>query len=177
MDRLRVVIDTSSLISYVLTKGSIMRQIIRAWERGDFDLLMSPALETELLSVLERPKIRSRVGEAPRLLGTIHKFALVVPKHPLFLGACRDVKDDKFLGCAVAGQAHYLVSSDNDLLILKRYQDVCILNPGQFLIALQLAQLSIDQIQKQYSVSTLQTIQTTLCLEKSTLSKLKTALS
>ena len=155
-----------------------MCQIVRAWEQGDFDLLISPALETELLTVLERPKIRSRSGEAHDwLLGRLNKFALIIPEHPLFLDVCRDVKDDKFLGCAVEGQAHYLVSSDNDLLILKRYQDVCILNPGQFLVALQLAQLSIDQMKKQYSVNTLQTIQTTLCLEKGTLSKLTTALS
>jgi putative PIN family toxin of toxin-antitoxin system len=173
MNELRVVIDTSSLISYAITRGSIMRRIMFAWEQNEFDLLLSSVLEAELLDVLARPKIRSRSrNRSARLLEELSKFAVIIPEHPRFLDVCRDAKDDMFLGCAVTGMAHYLVSSDNDLLILRRYEDVCILNPGQFLAALQLARLSVEQIQKQYNADTLQTIRNNLCLEKETLAKL-----
>jgi hypothetical protein len=52
--------------------------------------------------------------------------------------ACRDPKHDRFLAHAVEGAAHYLVSSDRDLLEIRRYRGVAIINPGQFLLALEL---------------------------------------
>ena len=63
---LRVVIDTSSLVSYVLTQGKLMRQVVAHWRnvvhstgsgRG-FTLLSSPATRAELADVLVRPAIR-----------------------------------------------------------------------------------------------------------------------
>ena len=46
-----------------------------------------------------------------------------------------DPRDDGVLACAVEGEAHYLVSSDPRLLDIGRYEEVCIVNPGQFLLA------------------------------------------
>jgi len=43
----------------------------------------------------------------------------------------RDPGDDKFLECAVAGRADYIVSADADLLTLRAVQEIPILNvPG-----------------------------------------------
>jgi hypothetical protein len=52
--------------------------------------------------------------------------------------ACRDPRDDKFLAYAAEGASHYLVSSDRDLPEIRRYRGVAIVNPGQFLLALEL---------------------------------------
>ena len=40
---LRVVIDTSSLVSYVLTRGDLMRRVVAHWRAGTFTLLSSSA--------------------------------------------------------------------------------------------------------------------------------------
>lgn len=45
---------------------------------------------------------------------------------------CRDPADDKFLECAVAGGAHYLVSADADLLSLGEIQEIPILDAAAF---------------------------------------------
>jgi len=136
---LRVVIDTSSLVSYVLTWGELMSRIVAHWRAGDFTLLSSPATRAELAGVLARPAIR-QLATAPldELVQGLERFSEHVPGALEISGACRDPKDDKFLACAVEGDAHYLVSSDRDLLDMRRHRDVAIVNPGQFLLALEL---------------------------------------
>ena len=44
-----------------------------------------------------------------------------------------DPADDKFIECALAGGAGYIVSSDWDLLELGRYRGVRIVRVGEFL--------------------------------------------
>jgi len=45
----------------------------------------------------------------------------------------RDPKDDIFLACAEVGKAQYIVSEDNDLLVLNPYQSIQIVNVLDFM--------------------------------------------
>jgi predicted nucleic acid-binding protein len=49
----------------------------------------------------------------------------------------RDPKDDIFLATALEAQAQYLVTEDNDLLVLHPYETIRILNALDFLHVLQ----------------------------------------
>jgi len=51
---LRVVIDTSTLVSFALTAGDITRQIIGAWRAEEFTLLTTPATRDELTGYQRR---------------------------------------------------------------------------------------------------------------------------
>ena len=44
----------------------------------------------------------------------------------------RDPKDDAVVACAVEGEADYIVSGDQDLLVLGRYETVQVVTPRQF---------------------------------------------
>jgi len=46
---------------------------------------------------------------------------------------CRDEKDNKFLEVAINGKADYLITGDNDLLVLRPFQDVKIMTVNEFL--------------------------------------------
>ena len=46
---------------------------------------------------------------------------------------CRDQDDDKFLEVAIGGGAQYIVTGDDDLLVLHPYQEIQILKPKEFL--------------------------------------------
>ena len=46
---------------------------------------------------------------------------------------CRDEKDNKFLEVAINGRADYLITGDNDLLVLRPFQDVKIMTVNEFL--------------------------------------------
>ena len=53
----------------------------------------------------------------------------------------RDPKDDKFVACALAGNAGYVVTLDRDILALG-LDSVRMLTPGEFLVALRDAGLT-----------------------------------
>jgi len=59
-----------------------------------------------------------------------HWAQLVTPT--VTIRRCRDSDDDKFLECAVAGAADYLVSADDDLLSLGAIEGIPILDVPTF---------------------------------------------
>ncbi len=63
-------------------------------------------------------------------LGTISE--IVVPLHSLEVIKA-DPDDNKFIECAVTGQAIYIVSQDADLLRLGQYENIKIVNVQTFL--------------------------------------------
>ena len=171
---LRVVVDTSSLVSYVLTGGEIMRRVVAHWRADDFVLLTSPFIRAELAGVLARPSIRGLSAlSLDELVRGLERFSEPVAGALDLSGACRDPKDDKFLACAVEGSALYLVSSDRDLLDMRRVQEVCIVNPGQFLLALQLYEHSPEEMAAHFAPQTLHDILNTICLDPTTEARLK----
>lgn len=173
---LRVVIDTSSLVSYVLTRGEIMRQVVAHWRASDFRLLSSPATRAELGAVLQRARIR-RLAVAPldELALGVERFSHHVPGNLDLAVPCRDPKDAKFLLCAVEGEAHYLVSSDRDLLDIGRWRGVAIVNPGQFLLALELYGLEPVAMVERFELEALRGIQETVVLEPGTAARVEEA--
>ncbi len=179
---LRIVIDTSSLVSYVLTQGELMRRVVAHWRAGTFTLLSSPATRAELASVLAsvlaRPSIR-QLATAPldELARGSERFSEYVPGALDISGAGRDPKDDKFLAGAVEGQAHYLVSSDRDLLDMRRYRDVAIVSPGQFLLALELYPMEASALAARFGRDVLADIQDSVSLEPATAARVAEALA
>ena len=45
----------------------------------------------------------------------------------------KDPRDDKFIRCALAANAIYIISGDQHLLTLKSYQKIKILSPADFI--------------------------------------------
>ncbi|MBX3055396.1 MAG: putative toxin-antitoxin system toxin component, PIN family [Anaerolineae bacterium] len=58
--------------------------------------------------------------------------SLIVPPPPPLPGVTRDPKDDPVVACAVAGNADYVVSGDQDILALHVYGAVRMVTPAQF---------------------------------------------
>lgn len=58
--------------------------------------------------------------------------AEVTPGQLQLPGVTRDPKDDAVVACAKEGQADYIVSGDQDLLVLDSYEGIQIVTPQQF---------------------------------------------
>ena len=68
MTPLRVVLDTNLLVSYLLTQGKTMTQIINYWENGDIIVVVSPAIVEELAEVVQRPRLKRQMTVAPQVI-------------------------------------------------------------------------------------------------------------
>lgn len=133
MSALRVVLDTNLLVSYLLTQGKTMSRIIDYWKAGDIAVIVSPAIVEELVEVVQRPRLRQQMIADPRILVDLLSSEAIHISGDLALpGASRDAKDDKFLACAVEGEATYIVSGDKDLLSLENFRGVAIVRPADF---------------------------------------------
>ena len=175
---LRVVIDTSSLVSYVLTRGDLMRRVVAAWQAGEFMLLSSAATSAELAAVLARPTIQAlTMAPLEDLARGVERFSEHVPGTLELPGACRDPKDVKFLECAVEGHAHYLVSSDHDLLDLCTFRAIAIVSPGQFVLALELYPMEVSELTARFSRNILADIHAAVPLEAGTAGRVAQALA
>jgi len=128
-----VVLDTNLLVGYLLTQGKTITRIIDYWENGDIIVVVSPAIVEELAEVVQRPRLRQHMTVDPQVIINLLLSDAIQTRGDLaFPGASRDPKDDKFLACAVEGEAAYLVSGDEDLLSLKQFRDVLIVSPADF---------------------------------------------
>lgn len=128
------VFDTNVLISALIFPSTVPAQALhRALAQGN--LAISQACWDELEEVLDRPKFRKYLSSddlevALTRLQTMCLF--VFPTHSL-TGMCRDDNDTKFLEAAVEANAKFLVTGDNDLLVLRDFQSIMIVTPAQFL--------------------------------------------
>jgi putative PIN family toxin of toxin-antitoxin system len=137
---IRVVLDTSVLIRYLIKPSAATRELIEGlWIHDDVQVVTSPELVAELESVLRRDALKRfiRPEEGQALLDVLCVKAEMLPLLGPIPPFTRDPKDDKFVACALAGQVSYLVTTDNDILSLKSLSGVQMVTPYELLQALQ----------------------------------------
>lgn len=137
---IRVVIDSSVLIRYLLKPSRATRELIeQTWLEEKIEVVTAPELMQELADVLARPKIRRFVmqDEATALIEALTLLGTILPPLGPIPPYTRDSKDDKFVACAMLGDAQYLITYDEDLLVLGAVATVEILTPEVFECRLQ----------------------------------------
>ncbi len=129
---MRAVVDVNVLISGVLSAKGSSAEILRASRDGQFELVVSELLLAELKRTLAYPKLRKRIppGKATAFVNWVRAQGSFAedPASPPPVGS-RDPDDDYLLALAINRRA-YLVSGDQDLLVLS--DDLPILTPAQF---------------------------------------------
>jgi uncharacterized protein len=124
----RIVIDTNILVASAYHRASASRRIIDAVERGEFELVLSSAIQREYDRIIPRA-IRMR-SEITRLGAIIVSGTRVNPKaNPR---VTEDHEDDKFLAAALAGSAEAVITSDPHLLAADGYHGIRVLRPSDF---------------------------------------------
>lgn len=92
-------------------------------ELGAVGLYVSPEILAEVRDVLARSRVRQRFPALTdqlvgRFLAALEERAIVVSEVPRAFQFDRDPKDEPYINLAIAAQANYLVSRDNDILDL-----------------------------------------------------------
>ncbi len=117
---LRVVFDTSTVISALAFPNGQISWLRRHWRDGECIPLLSNFGASELSRVLNYPKFRLSTNQQRELLDDYLPYCEVVELTENCPVNCRDPKDQPFLDLAQAGRAAVMVSSDKDLLVLAR---------------------------------------------------------
>lgn len=130
----RVVVDTNVIISAVVFGGN-PAQIITMGGTKAVELYLSQHILQEVAGVL-RKKFSWSPKQTRRTIEVLQRAASVVkPTERIFIA--RDEDDNAVLECAMAAQADYLISGDEDLLVLKENAGTKIVSPTQFIAFIQ----------------------------------------
>lgn len=129
---MRTVIDTNVFVSSFF--GGNPRKVIDLWKNGNVTLCLSRAILDEYVEVFKRLDLE----EEPEMKELLEIFAgghgvlftMDTPKLDVIL---QDPDDNKFIECAVALKALFIVSGDKELLKVSDYMGIRILTPRDFL--------------------------------------------
>lgn len=137
---IRAVIDTNVLIRYLIKPSAAIKELIEVYWLGDqVQMVIAPELIAELEGVLGRDDIRALIQplEGRVLLETIYLKAEILPSLGEIPSYTRDPKDDKFIACALIGDAGYVITVDKDLLVLETLSGSRMVTTYEFVAALK----------------------------------------
>ena len=131
---MRVVVDTNVFISSLLNTKGNPRKVIDLWRLEKITLCISKEILAEYFAVLRRFGM-SEEPEGGELVQLFQKRynQVFLTSVPTILAISEDPADNKFIECAAAADAKYIISGDRHLLNLKVFRGIRILPPTEFL--------------------------------------------
>jgi putative PIN family toxin of toxin-antitoxin system len=123
------VVDTSTLMAARWKPGSASDRILELCLKGRVQALVSPGVERENRHILA--KVNPPEAFQKRLEAFFTSARTI--QHGPVLRVAEDPDDDKFIECAVAGKADYIISADRHLLDLDGYENIRSCRAGAFL--------------------------------------------
>ncbi|MHB1865281.1 MAG: putative toxin-antitoxin system toxin component, PIN family [Candidatus Saccharimonadales bacterium] len=125
---MRIVYDTNVIAPILLRRGEILKLKHRV-KYDNVTVITSEFILDELAEVL-RLRLGMTKQRAKANSRAFIKIAQVV-KPTIVEPVTRDPDDDYVLATAVTGKANYLVTLDEDLLVLKVYKGIRIIKPSE----------------------------------------------
>lgn len=128
---MKAVFDTNILIAAFLTEGLCSGLLIRARKQA-FNLVLCDDIIREFEGSLVK-KFKLTSTDISEISAIVSEAASeILHKLNPIPNICRDPNDDMIIACAIDAAADYIVTGDEDLLILKRYKDIVMINPRNF---------------------------------------------
>ncbi len=120
----KAVVDTNVFVSGLITEAGYPYQLIKQLETDSFILVNSQTLRRELEEVLRRTKFSALLTEKKivALLRLVDVTSVIFSPLSTLPVEVRDPKDRIVLATALGGRADYLVTGDQDLLVLNGHR-------------------------------------------------------
>lgn len=138
---MRVVLDSNVVISSYLNASGNPARIRAEYREQAFEGVVSDALLDEYRQVLSYPRLIALHSmteqEIADQVDGIRHASIVAPLGEISNVVPEDPADNAVIATALAGEAEYIVSGDDDLRRLSRYQGIRVLSPAAFVALLE----------------------------------------
>jgi uncharacterized protein len=128
---MRVVFDTNIFISALAIPGSLAEKAVSRIIEGRDELVISPDIIKEVLSVLSLKFGRDREALSHVAVILSELGELVEPKQTVRV--LKDEPDNRILECATFGKADIIVTGDKEMLRLREHMGVKIASLREYL--------------------------------------------
>lgn len=135
--KLRAVVDTNLFISGLFGRDSLSARLQDLWINREFELVTSIEILKEVSRVLRYPRIRQKFNPKEetlkRFFRLVFRKALITKDIYKTDRIADDPSDNKFLSCALEGEADYIISRDPHLRNVKQFHGINIVDVKTFL--------------------------------------------
>jgi len=135
---LKAVVDTNLIISAILSSRGASSKLIDWLTREEdyFRLVISQPIWDEYTTVADWLIPKSHQPEKSRVFAVLRVYADWIEPN-ITLDSCHDISDNRFLECAVSGNADYLVTKNIRHFPYKHFGTVRIVRISKFLAVLE----------------------------------------
>jgi len=128
---LRVVYDSNVIVSAALKPGSLPASLVSLAMTRRVRLFVSLAILEEYEAVLKRPKFRLDPKRVEAFLRNLRKAAARV-RPSRRVSEAPDEADNRFLECALAARADFLVTGNKKHFPLPEFEGTKVVSPAEF---------------------------------------------
>ena len=128
----KIILDTNLWISFLISKK--FTQLDKLIENKQITLIFSDELIGEFVDVVSRSKFEKYFSknDIEKILHYFEHYGKLI-KVKSDIKICRDEKDNFLLNLSVDSKADYLITGDNDLLVLDKIERTQIINFLEFI--------------------------------------------
>lgn len=136
-----IVLDSNVVVSSYLNASGNPAKILAAFRTLAFEVVVSDPLLEEYQRVLSYPRLcrlhSMTDQEIADLVEGIRHTSVVVQLAEIPNVIPEDPADNMVIATAIAGEAEYIISGDDDLHRLSTYQGIRVLSPAAFVALLE----------------------------------------
>ncbi|KAF0145504.1 MAG: hypothetical protein FD156_785 [Nitrospirae bacterium] len=126
---MRVVLDSNVIIAAFAARG-LCSEVFEVCLSGH-SIVISEHILSEVKINLTK-KVRLPESVVKDIIGYLRDEAERVKPRELADSPCRDKDDNIIIGTALSGNAEFIITGDEDLLVLKKYKGIDIVTPREF---------------------------------------------
>jgi len=128
---MRVVIDTNVLVSAAIAGRNPEAVILFIVANPAFEWIVSTEILTEYKEVLSRSRLKLSSSQQERWFSLLDRATTIIGVD-VEIDFPRDQKDAKFIACALAGRANFLITGDRDFTDARTLMDTTIISVSLF---------------------------------------------
>ena len=129
---MKLVLDTNIFIS-AFYWGGIPQLVIDRIIEGLDQLFISNKILGEIADVMARPKFKTGAETIDRYIKTIERTGKKIYTTGKTIDICRDKDDNDKIECGIKANVDFIITGDEDLLVLKKYKKIKIITPKEYL--------------------------------------------
>lgn len=137
MRKIRAVVDTNVLVSGIISPKGAPRKLLDLARKAVFRVITSVSINHEILNVLHRDYIYAKYNLTEEIIDDVAAFlyegTILTENQYAVSKVKKDPEDNKFIACALEGEADFIISGDEHLLGMKHYRGIQIVNARGFL--------------------------------------------
>ena len=139
---IKAVLDSGVLVSAFVTPKGISAELLHSARQDLFKIYLCEQIFEEIKRVLlTYPHIREQYFYSNRQVAMfcqgLRDATNLVAKIPVIKVVANDPNDDMVVACAIKAKAQYIVTRDDDMLVIGKYKGIKIVTPEEFMEVLR----------------------------------------